>query len=210
MTNTSKQHEGDTTDGTKKANQKMNVIVNTQLGLCRLLSMSQPKENALRFLTKVDCLTIQDWRYASCLLGSKDKENKTKVASIVSEILESLYMDVSSQFTIEFKHLHLLPPLSPSAIDIYLNYGSNESYSAAILGSIKDNSAFNEPESLEKSPSRSNLTQTKTTKPDARHDSRNTYASIAKKAQNGRDENPSARTVEDNDINRQKKVIGLL
>ena len=114
-------------------------------------------------------------------------------------------MDVSSQSTIEFKHLHLLPPLSPSAIDIYLNYGSNESYSAAILGSIKDNSAFNEPESLEKSSSRSNLTLTKTTKPDARPVSRSTYASIAKKAKNGRDESPSAQTIEDTDIDRQEK-----
>lgn len=54
LTNKSKQHKGDTTDGTKKANQKMNVIVNTPLALCRLLSMSQTNENPAQFLTKVD------------------------------------------------------------------------------------------------------------------------------------------------------------
>ena len=117
------------------ANKENKTVINTPLALCRLVSNSQTKENSIAFLTKLDFLNIQDWKNAFNNLVKK-KDNRTKVNSIISEMLDLLNSNVDLEFTIEFRHLHLLPPLSPSAINISLLSGSNESICGAILKSM--------------------------------------------------------------------------
>ena len=68
--------------------------------------------------TDKDVFILHD---ASCIIFDKEKETKTKVEKIIEDIWETIFFDTTMVFDVEFQHLHLLPRLSPTSIQIALN-----------------------------------------------------------------------------------------
>ena len=115
------------------------TTINTCLALTRLVSMSQDKARTIKFLTNISFLTVRDWKEAGCILLGRAKTNKNKTENIISEIIDVLESDTESNFTVSFEHIHLLPPLSPTAIEIALNLGLNEAIYSNFKKSLQGN-----------------------------------------------------------------------
>ena len=56
--------------------------------------------------------------------------------------------DTESNFTVSFEHIHLLPPLSPTAIEIELNLGVNEAIYSNFKNSLQGNKSTDNSEAL--------------------------------------------------------------
>ena len=115
------------------------TTINTCLALTRLVSMSQDKARTIKFLTNISFLTVRDWKEAGCILLGRAKTNKNKTENIISEIIDALESDTESNFTVSFEHIHLLPPLSPTAIEIALNLGLTEAIYSNFKKSLQGN-----------------------------------------------------------------------